>query len=87
MRAEANTDIYFVSGSLVVAGGKTTDSASDGLNIDAHSDIVATTIELYDDTIHNFRLASGSDNLDRTELRLRSYSYYGVMFPKQWCQL
>ena len=87
MRAEANPDINFVSGSLVVAGGKTTDSASDGLNIDAHSDIVASTIEVYDDSIHNFRLASGADNLGRTELGVRSYSYYGVMFPKQWCQL
>ena len=76
----------------MVVGGKTHDTDGDSLDIDG-SDTVARTVEIYDENLHNFRNArsadqlSHSDDLDKTLLRLTSVNYYGVLFPKQWCNL
>ena len=81
-----------ISGALVVVGGKTHDTDGDSLDIDG-SDTVARAVEIYDENLHNFRIArstdqlSHSDDLDKTLLRLTSVNYYGVLFPKQWCNL
>ena len=75
----------------MVVGGKTHDTDGDSLNIDSSGDKVARTIEIYDEDLHNFRTARSSDQLsqtsglDKTLLRLTSVNYYGVLFPKQWC--
>lgn len=82
-----------ISGALVVVGGKTHDTDGDSLDIDGSSDKVARTVEIYDEQLHNFRIARSSDQLsqnnvlDKTLLRLTSVNYYGVLFPKQWCNL
>ena len=77
----------------MVVGGKTHDTDGDSLDIDGSSDKVARAVEIYDEQLHNFRIASSSDQLsqnnvlDKTLLRLTSVNYYGVLFPKQWCNL
>jgi len=73
-----------VMGNLVVVGGKTRNEQNDPYDID-DDEIVAKMIEIYDESIHNFRAATASDNLHRVSLSMSNYNYYGVQFPKQWC--
>jgi len=81
-----------VLGALVVVGGKTQHTDGDSLDIDS-GDQVARPVEIYDEDLHNFRIARSADQLsqnnvlDKTLLRLTSVNYYGVLFPKQWCNL
>lgn len=74
------------SGKLAIVGGHTySTSNSDIVDIDSANYKVVDTIEVYDDNLHNFRSAVITDQLDRTSVRMTSYNYYGVLFPKQWC--
>ena len=90
---DRESKINGILGALVVVGGKTHDSDGDSLDIDGNSDKVARVIEIYDEALHNFRIATSADQLnqhgvqDKALLRLTSYNYYGVLFPKQWCNL
>ena len=82
-----------ISGALVVVGGKTQHTEGDSLDIDSSGDQVARPVEIYDEDLHNFRIARSADQLsqnnvlEKTLLRLTSVNYYGVLFPKQWCNL
>jgi len=77
-----------ILGQLVVAGGKTTSNLkfnSETLDIDLDTDAAETSIEVYEESMGQFRLAGLQDRLGKQSLSLTRYDFAGVTFPKSWC--
>jgi len=77
-----------ILGQLVVAGGKTTSNLkfnSETLDIDPDTDAAETSIEVYEESMGQFRLAGLQDRLGKQSLSLTRYDFAGVTFPKSWC--
>ena len=75
-----------VLGKIIIVGGKSFDTPeSENFEIDSTSENVEKNIEVYEESIHNFRSALITDNLGKSFLESTSYNYHGVVFPKSWC--
>ena len=44
-------------------------------------------IEVFDEERRQFRKVSLDDNIGDSKLELNETSYYGILFPKRWCQM
>ena len=64
-------------------------SNKDTFDIDSKSEVVADLIEVFDEVTNKFRKVKPEDNLGSpyyNTIGFDSY-YYGIMFPKRWCQM